>query len=84
MNLETLVLQPSKFHKKNSAQGGYKHCEAMHFKQLDLTFRMLQHTFSQVSVYSNLRETREKTAFNNKEPWLGYSLNSKRFLLEKI
>ena len=28
-------------HQKNSTQGGDKHCEAMHFNSLDLTFRML-------------------------------------------
>ena len=31
-------------------QGSDKHCEAMHFKQFDLTFHMLQHTISIVSV----------------------------------
>ena len=46
----TLYLRPSKFHKKNDTQSGDQHCEAMHFKSLDLTFRMLQHTFSKVSV----------------------------------
>ena len=30
--IETLVLQPSKFHKKNNTQGVDKLCEAMHFK----------------------------------------------------
>ena len=29
--LETPVLRPLKFHKKNNTQGGDKHCEAMHF-----------------------------------------------------
>ena len=41
----TLYLRPS-----NNTQSGDQHCEAMHFKSLDLTFRMLQHTFSKVSV----------------------------------
>ena len=37
--------------KKNNTQDGNKHCEEMHFK-FDLTFHMLQHTFSKVSVVS--------------------------------
>ena len=39
----TLVLRPSKFHKKNNTKDGDKHREAKHFKLFDLTFRMLQH-----------------------------------------
>ena len=70
--------------RKRTHTEGDKHCEAMQYKKLDLTFRMLQQPFSQISVHSNRRETREKTAFNNKEPWLGYTLHSKRFLLEQI
>ena len=30
--IQTLVLRPSKFHKKNNTQGGDKQCEAVHFK----------------------------------------------------
>ena len=45
-----LALQPSKFNKKSNTQGGDKHCGAMYFKKFDLTFRMLQHKFSKVSV----------------------------------
>ena len=29
--IETLVLRPSKLHKKDNAPGGDKHCEGMHF-----------------------------------------------------
>ena len=29
-----------------NTHGGNKHCDAMHLKQFDLTFRMLQHTFT--------------------------------------
>ena len=56
-NIETLVLRSSKFHKPNSKQGGDKHCEAIHFKLFDLTFRMsqqtytLQHTKRQVKLF---------------------------------
>ena len=34
------------FHKKNNTQGGHKYCEAMNFQSFDLTFRVLQRTFS--------------------------------------
>jgi len=37
------------FHKKNNIQGGDKYCKAMHFKEFDLRFHMLQ-IFSKVSV----------------------------------
>lgn len=30
------------FHKKNNIQGGDKYCNAMHFKEFDLRFHMLQ------------------------------------------
>ena len=30
--IETLVIRPSKFHKKNNTEGGDEHCQAMHFK----------------------------------------------------
>ena len=43
-------------HKKNNKQGSHKHCEAMHFKSFDLTFRMLQHTFSKVFLFENTTE----------------------------
>ena len=52
-SIETLVLGPSKFHKKNNTQDGDKNCEGMHFRQLDSihsTFRMLHHTFSNACV----------------------------------
>ena len=39
------------WHNKNITQGGDEHCEAMHFKQFDLTFRMMRHIFSKVSVF---------------------------------
>ena len=29
---------------------GEKHCEALHFKQFDITFRLLQHIFLKVLV----------------------------------
>ena len=48
--LEILGLRPSKFHNKNNTEGGDEHCEAMHFKSFDLTFRMLQHEFSKASA----------------------------------
>ena len=47
--VETLVLRPPKFNKKNNTQGGNKHREAMHFK-FDLTFRILQHLFSRTRI----------------------------------
>ena len=49
-NDDDLRKQDLNFHKKNNTQGVDKHCEAMHFKQFDLTSRMLQHTFSKVCV----------------------------------
>ena len=36
--------------KINNIPGGGRDCEAIHFEFFDLTFRMLQHTFSKVSV----------------------------------
>ena len=32
LNIQTLVLRPSKFHNKNNTQDGHKQCEVMHFK----------------------------------------------------
>jgi len=39
-------IKTSKLFKKNNTQSVYEHCEVMHFKQFDLTFRTLQDTFS--------------------------------------
>ena len=34
----------------NPTKGGDKHCEAMHFQIIDLTFNVLPHTCSKVTI----------------------------------
>ena len=46
--LETCGRANTSWSFKNNIQGSDKYCEAMHFKEFDLRFHMLQHIFKGV------------------------------------